>query len=39
VIVGPMHNEQQEVDLFTQLLGRPPAFVDGVYVWWDVQFA
>ena len=36
VVVGPMTNEQQEVDLFTALLGRAPQTVDGVYVWWDV---
>jgi hypothetical protein len=32
-----MTNEQQEVDLFTTLLGRPPELVDGVNVWWDVH--
>jgi hypothetical protein len=37
VIVGPMTNEQQEVDLFTTLLGGPPQLVDGVNVWWDVH--
>lgn len=37
VVVGPMTNQQQEVDLFTTLLGRPPQLVDGVYVWWDVN--
>jgi hypothetical protein len=37
VIVGPMTAEQQEVDLFTSVLGRPPQEVDGVYVWWDVN--
>lgn len=36
VVVGPMQNEQQEVDLFTAVLGQPPQYVDGVYVWWDV---
>jgi len=37
VVVGPMINEQQEVDLFTSLLGRPPEAVGGVYVWWGVD--
>jgi hypothetical protein len=37
VIVGPMTHEQQEVDLFTSVLGRPPQQVDGIYVWWDVN--
>jgi hypothetical protein len=36
VIIGPMTNEQQEIALFTEVLGRPPQLVDGVYVWWDV---
>lgn len=37
VIVGPMVNEQQEVDLFSSLFGRPPEPLDGVYVWWGVD--
>jgi hypothetical protein len=37
VIVGPMTNEQLEVDLFTTVLGRSPELVDGVYVWWDLK--
>ncbi len=37
VIVGPMTNEQQEVDLFTSLFGQAPETVDGVYVWWGVD--
>jgi hypothetical protein len=37
VVVGPMNNEQQEVDLFTSVLGRAPDSVDGVYVWWGVD--
>jgi hypothetical protein len=37
VVVGPMNNEQQEVDLFTSVLGRAPELVDGVYVWWGVD--
>lgn len=39
VIVGPMVNEQGEVDLLTALLGRPPELVEGVYVWWQVDTA
>jgi hypothetical protein len=37
VVIGPMTNEQQEVDLFTSLFGRAPEAVDGVYVWWGVD--
>jgi hypothetical protein len=37
LIVGPMNNEQQEVDFFTSVLGRAPESVDGVYVWWAVD--
>jgi hypothetical protein len=37
VVVGPMTNEQQEVDLFTSVLGRASETVDGVYVWWGVD--
>lgn len=37
VIVGPMNDEQQEVELFTYLFGRPPQHIDGVYVWWSVN--
>lgn len=37
VVVGPMANEQQEVDLFTSLFGQAPEAVDGVYVWWGVD--
>jgi hypothetical protein len=33
VIVGPMRHQAGTVALFTDLLGRPPAFRDGVYVW------
>jgi hypothetical protein len=36
VVIGPMTNEQEEVDLFTWVLGRAPQAVGGVYVWWDV---
>jgi hypothetical protein len=33
VIVGPMRHQAGTVALFTDLLGQPPAFHDGVYVW------
>jgi hypothetical protein len=36
VIIGPMTNEQQEIDLFTSLFGQAPQPADGVYVWWGV---
>lgn len=39
VIVGPMNNQQEEIDLFTSVLGRGPQLVDGVYVWWNVSAA
>ena len=39
VIVGPMVNEQGEIDLLTALLGRPPELVGDVYVWWQVDTA
>lgn len=37
VIIGPMTNEQREVDLFASLFNRPPQQIDGVYVWWNVD--
>jgi Glycosyltransferase family 87 len=37
VVIGPMTNEQQEVDLFTSLFGQAPEPVDGVYAWWGVD--
>jgi hypothetical protein len=37
VVVGPMNNEQLEVDFFTLVLGRAPDSVDGVFVWWGVN--
>ena len=37
VIVGPMTNQQQEIDLFMAVLGRPPELIDGVNVWWNVN--
>lgn len=37
VVVGPMANEQQEIDLFTSIFGQAPEAVDGVYVWWAVD--
>lgn len=33
VIVGPMPHQAETVQLFTAVLGRPPSFRDGVYVW------
>ena len=37
VIVGPMINQQEEVQLFTFLLNRKPQQLEGVYVWWGVD--
>jgi hypothetical protein len=37
VIVGPMYNQAAMVTFFSQLLGRDPQQVDGVYVWWEVS--
>jgi hypothetical protein len=37
VTVGPLTAEQQEVDLFTSVLGRSPELVDGVNVWWEMN--
>jgi hypothetical protein len=37
VVVGPMYNQVAMIDFFTAFFGRPPAPVDGVYVWWDVK--
>ncbi|HVC77923.1 MAG TPA: hypothetical protein VND96_15525 [Candidatus Micrarchaeaceae archaeon] len=37
VVIGPMGDEQMEVDLFTSLLGQPPEALDGVYVWTGVD--
>lgn len=36
VIVGPMRYRQQMVGFFTNLFGRPPLEVDGVWLWRDV---
>lgn len=33
VIIGPMTNEQSEVELFASLLGQPPQQLDGVFIW------
>lgn len=33
VVIGPMTNEQAEVDLFASLLGRSPQQSGGVFVW------
>jgi hypothetical protein len=37
IVVGPMEHQGQVLDLFGSLLDRPPALVDGVYVWWQVE--
>jgi hypothetical protein len=40
VLVGPMDTppiEATMVQFFTELLGRPPERVAGVWVWWDVR--
>jgi hypothetical protein len=37
VVVGPMANEDQAVALLTWAMGRPPQYVQGVYVWWNVH--
>ncbi len=36
VIVGPMGNQDQMVQFFSDLLGRPPTEEGGVYVWFGV---
>jgi hypothetical protein len=36
VVVGPMYNQDAMVRFLSDLLGRSPERVDGVYVWWDV---
>jgi hypothetical protein len=33
VVIGPMPNQAAMVGFFTDLLGRPPQLVDGVYLW------
>lgn len=37
VIVGPMARQDQLVAVFTRLLNRAPAFIGGVYIWWQVD--
>lgn len=37
VVVGPMDRQSQMVAFFTDLLGRPPRAVDGVYLWAEVE--
>jgi hypothetical protein len=37
VVVGPMERQGQMVAFFEDLLGRPPAEVDGVLLWRDVD--
>ena len=39
VVVGPMANRGQMVAFFTDLFGRPPAQIDGVQLWRDVDRA
>jgi hypothetical protein len=36
VIVGPMAHEDQAVEIFTEVLGRPPAFSGAVWLWTSV---
>jgi cytochrome bd-type quinol oxidase subunit 1 len=35
VVVGPMPNQAAMVGFLTELLGRQPQAVDGVYLWRD----
>ena len=35
VVVGPMEHQATMLRFLTDLLGRPPTLVDGVYVWSD----
>ncbi len=37
VVIGPLRYRSEMVELFTDLLGRPPIEVDGVQLWRDVQ--
>ncbi len=37
VIVGPMRHQAALLAFYALLLGRPPARVDGVLAWWDVD--
>jgi hypothetical protein len=37
ILVGPMDRQDQMIGVFSDLLGRPPAFESGVYVWWQVD--
>ncbi len=37
VIIGPLRYRTEMIELFTNLLGRPPLEVDGVQLWRDVQ--
>jgi hypothetical protein len=34
-VVGPMPNQQTMVSFLTDLLGREPQVVEGVYLWRD----
>ena len=35
VVVGPMPNQQTMVSFLTDLLGREPQVVEGIYLWRD----
>ena len=37
VIVGPMTRARAMLGFFTDLFGRPPEAVDGVWIWRDVD--
>ena len=37
VVVGPEPREQEMIDVFTDLLGRPPEHTGDVYAWWNVR--
>jgi hypothetical protein len=37
VIVGPMRYRDQMIGFFTDLFGRPPEVIDGVWLWRDVN--
>jgi hypothetical protein len=36
VVVGPTKGQATMVQFFTELVGRRPSQVGGVWVWWDV---
>jgi hypothetical protein len=37
VIIGPMAYQSQALVVFDSLFNRPPEYVGGVYIWWDVM--